>query len=58
MKTYRVGIIGCGAIFFVHAYPLHKLENTGRKAVCDIKPQALETVKQLFNCDRYSNYHE
>lgn len=58
MKTYRVGIIGCGAIFFVHAYPLHKLENTEIKAVCDIKPQALETAKQLFHCDGYADYHE
>jgi len=58
MKKFRVGIIGCGAIFFVHAYPLHKLENTEIRAVCDIKPQALETAKQLFNCDGYSDYHD
>jgi UDP-N-acetyl-2-amino-2-deoxyglucuronate dehydrogenase len=58
MKKYRVGIIGCGAIFFMHAYPLHMLENTEIVAVCDIKPAALETAKQLFHCDGYTDYHE
>lgn len=58
MKKYRVGIIGCGAIFFMHAYPLHKLANAEIVAVCDIKPPALETAKQLFHCDGYSDYRE
>ena len=58
MKKFRVGVIGCGAIFFMHAYPLHMLENTEIVAVCDIKPAALETAKQLFNCEGYSDYHE
>jgi len=58
MKTYRVGIIGCGAIFIMHAYPLHRMENTEIKAVCDIKPNALQAASQLFNCDGYEDYHE
>lgn len=58
MKTYGVGIIGCGAIFFMHAFPLHKLEQTEIKAVCDIKPNALKTASQLFQCDEYSDYHK
>ena len=58
MKNYRVGIIGCGSIFFVHAFPLHTLKNTEIKAVCDIKPEALETAKRLFECDGYSDYRE
>jgi predicted dehydrogenase len=59
MKTFGVGILGCGAIFFSsHAYPLHRLENTEVKAVCDIKPQALEAAKSLFHCDGYSDYRE
>ena len=58
MKKFRVGIIGCGAIFMVHAYPLHMLENVEIKAVCDIKPQAREMAARLFNCDAYENYQE
>ena len=41
MKIYRAGIIGCGVIFMLHAYPLHMLKNVESKAVCDIKLQAL-----------------
>ena len=58
MEKFKVGIIGCGAIFFMHAYPLHMIENTEIKAVCDIKPAALETASRLFNCDGYADYHE
>ena len=58
MKKYRVGIIGCGNIFFMHAYPLHILENTEIVAVCDIKPNALKTATTLFGCEGYSDYHE
>jgi UDP-N-acetyl-2-amino-2-deoxyglucuronate dehydrogenase len=58
MKTYRVGIIGCGAIFIMHAYPLHRLEQTEIKAVCDIKPDRAKAAAQLFNCDAYEDYHE
>jgi UDP-N-acetyl-2-amino-2-deoxyglucuronate dehydrogenase len=58
MKTYRVGIIGCGAIFIMHAYPLHRMEQTEIKAVCDIKPAAVQAASQLFHCDGYSDYRE
>jgi UDP-N-acetyl-2-amino-2-deoxyglucuronate dehydrogenase len=58
MKMYRVGIIGCGAIFIMHAYPLHRLENTEIKAVCDIKPEALKSASALFQCDGYEDYKE
>ncbi len=58
MKKFRVGIIGCGAIFIMHAYPLHRLEATEIKAVCDIKPEALKSASQLFGCDAYEDYHE
>ena len=58
MKKFRVGIIGCGAIFMMHAYPLHMLENTEIVAVCDIKPEALAMASGLFNCTGYADYHE
>lgn len=55
---FRVGIIGCGAIFFKHAYPLHILENTELVAVCDTNPDALKIASTLFDCPGYSDYRE
>jgi UDP-N-acetyl-2-amino-2-deoxyglucuronate dehydrogenase len=58
MKKFGVGVIGCGAIFIVHAYPLYRLEATEIKAVCDIKPNARRAASELFRCDAHSDYHE
>ncbi len=58
MKTYRVGIIGCGAIFSQHAFPLHLMENTEVKAVCDIKPEPLKKASRLFMCEEYADYRD
>ncbi len=58
MNKYRVGIIGCGAIFSMHAYPLHKQKMVEIKAVCDINPTSREMAAKLFQCDSYSDYHE
>ncbi len=58
MKKFGVGIIGCGAIFGVHAFPLHTIPNVEVKAVCDIKPPAREAASRLFQCDAYEDYHE
>jgi len=58
MKKFGVGVIGCGAIFIVHAYPLHRMELTEIKAVCDIKPEALKAASELFRCDGHSDYRE
>lgn len=58
MKKFRVGIIGCGAIFGVHAFPLHTIENVEVKAVCDIKPAAREAASRLFSCDSHEDYRE
>ncbi len=58
MKKFGVGIIGCGAIFGVHAFPLHTIENVEVKAVCDVKPAARETAGRLFDCEAYEDYHD
>jgi predicted dehydrogenase len=58
MNTYRVGLIGCGGIFPMHAFPLHMMENIEVKAVCDNKPDALSSAYQLFNCEGYEDYHD
>ena len=58
MKEYGVGLIGCGAIFSMHAYPLYKLKNVNIKAVCDIKPEARKLAAGLFSCDDYEDYRD
>ena len=58
MKTYGVGIIGCGAIFGMHAFPLHLLPNAQVKAVCDIKPEARQTAAALLGCEAYEDYRQ
>jgi UDP-N-acetyl-2-amino-2-deoxyglucuronate dehydrogenase len=58
MKKFGVGIIGCGAIFGVHAYLLHTIENVAVKAVCDIKEPARQAAARLFDCDAYADYHD
>lgn len=58
MKKFRVGIIGCGNIFGVHAFPLHTIPNVEVVAVCDIKPAAREAAARLFQCDAYEDYRE
>jgi UDP-N-acetyl-2-amino-2-deoxyglucuronate dehydrogenase len=58
MKKYGVGVIGCGAIFIMHAYPLHRMEETEIRAVCDIKPDTLKAASELFRCDAYTDYRE
>ncbi len=58
MKTYGVGIIGCGAIFGMHAFPLHLLANVQVRAVCDVKFEARQTAAALLGCEAYEDYHE
>ena len=58
MKKYGVGIIGCGAIFSMHAYPLYKQHNAEIKAVCDIRKERAEAASKLFECDSYGDYRE
>lgn len=58
MKKFGVGIIGCGAIFGVHAFPLHTIENVEVRAVCDVKPPAREAAGRLFDCEAYEDYRD
>ncbi|MCM0650847.1 Gfo/Idh/MocA family oxidoreductase [Clostridium swellfunianum] len=58
MKKYRVGVIGCGNIFPMHALSVNSLENAEVVAVCDVKEdRAKEKAKQL-NCSYYVDYKE
>lgn len=58
MKKYKVGIVGCGNIFPMHALPVSRLENAELAAVCDIKKDRAEKASKDLNCRYYIDYKE
>lgn len=58
MKKYRVGIVGCGKIFPMHAISLQHQENVELVAVCDIKEQLVQTTAKKYNCSWYVDYKQ
>ena len=53
---YRVGIIGCGNIFPMHAYPVNDLDCCKLVAVCDIKKDRANAYAKKFGCAAYYDY--
>lgn len=53
----RVGIIGCGNIFPMHALPVSEREDTEIVAICDVKYDRLEKAVEQFGGIAYKNYH-
>lgn len=58
MKKLKVGIIGCGNIFPMHAFPVNACENAQVTAVCDIKETRAVKKAKEFNCSYYVDYKE
>lgn len=58
MKKSRVGIIGCGNIFPMHAYPVMEREDTELVAICDVKEDRLEKASREFNTKSYTDYRD
>lgn len=58
MKEIRVGIIGCGNIFPMHAYPASKVDKVNLVAVCDNKPERAKEKAEEFKCKAYTDYKE
>ena len=63
MKTYRVGVIGCGIIGGHHASGLVDLPNAVLTAACDLMPSTLETFKARWtdswpDIALYTNHQE
>ena len=44
----KVGIVGCGNIFTMHATSAHHLENATIVGVCDIKPDRAEKAAKKY----------
>ncbi len=58
MKKFRVGIVGCGNIFPMHALPVIQNENCELVAVCDNKEDRVNDAAKEFNCAAYLDYKE
>lgn len=54
----RVGIVGCGCIFTMHATSAHHLKNSKIVGVCDIKEDRANKAAQKYNCKAYYDYKE
>lgn len=56
MKRFRVGIIGCGNIYRMHAHPLSHMAETTLQAVCDVLPDRAEAAANRYGCTPYTDY--
>jgi predicted dehydrogenase len=46
MKQYKVGIIGCGAIFPRHLEAIQANNNFELKAICDIQESLVKSISK------------
>jgi len=56
MKTFRVGIIGCGTIFPMHAQSLNNLNGVKLVSICDIRPDRAKEKSKKYRCKYYTDY--
>jgi len=56
MKTYAVGIIGCGNIFPMHAESLSKTPGVRLAAVCDTRRERAREKAHHYQCAYYTDY--
>ena len=54
----KVGIIGCGNIFTMHATSCDLLKNAQLVGVCDIKKDRADTAAEKYNVNAYYDYKE
>ena len=54
----KVGIIGCGNIFTMHATSAHHLPNAEIVGVCDVKKDRADSAAKKYNTKAYYDYKE
>ncbi|MEE1278491.1 MAG: Gfo/Idh/MocA family oxidoreductase [Acutalibacteraceae bacterium] len=54
----RVGIVGCGSIFTMHATSVDHLENATLVGVCDIKKDRADKAAAKYNVPAYYDFKE
>ncbi|HHU19664.1 MAG TPA: Gfo/Idh/MocA family oxidoreductase [Bacilli bacterium] len=58
MTQLRVGIIGCGNVFPMHAASVVAREDAELVAVCDVKEDRADQKAELYQCRAYYDYLE
>lgn len=58
MKKLRVGIIGCGRIFVMHAVPASTLEESELVACCDVVAERAAAAAEKYGAKAYTDYRE
>jgi UDP-N-acetyl-2-amino-2-deoxyglucuronate dehydrogenase len=58
LSKLRVGIIGCGNIFKMHAVSIQLTGLAEVVAVCDVKEDRVQLAAKAYNCVGYTDYHE
>jgi len=58
MKTYKVGIIGCGAILPRHLESIEANNNFELVAVCDIQEILVTSISKRLNVKSYTDYKD
>lgn len=54
----KVGIVGCGSIFTMHATSCANLPNAELVGVCDIKPERAAAAAGKYNVKAYTDYRD
>jgi len=55
---FKVGIIGCGNIFLMHAQSLINTPSVELVAVCDIRSLRAQRAAKRYNCHHYLDYKQ
>lgn len=55
---FKVGIVGCGNIFLMHAQSLMNTPDVELAAVCDIRLSRARSAAKRYNCRYYSDYNK
>ncbi|MGG5461412.1 Gfo/Idh/MocA family protein [Clostridium sp. B9] len=58
MDRLKVGIVGCGNIFPMHAQSIKEVENVEIACVCDIKEERAKAKGIEYNCNYYLDYKD
>jgi len=54
MTSYKVGIVGCGNIFPMHAQSIVTREDAQLVAVCDVKKDRADAKAASYKCASYT----